>query len=103
MKEKLQKAYQLQTELDTIIQEIKPLLKPYSTSHHYSLDHISDVAIWDDSVSFTASGNCWGYFEEHFQVKLDYFDDPDGYIENENKEKQKEKEEAKKKEHKRQE
>jgi hypothetical protein len=100
MREKLRTALGFQIRLHETLKELIPLLEKYSTNYHWALCDIDEqnITIDDQYVSFKASGNCRGWFEEHFSVKWDYFDNPEQYIENEKKQKEEQERQAKEKE-----
>ena len=72
MKNKLNRAIDLQGELDSIIQEIRPKLVKFAEKKHWKLgETIDNVRFYIDSVCFTASGYAMGYFEESFEITWD--------------------------------
>ena len=72
---KLQRAIDLQIELDKIISEIKPKLVKHAEKTHGRLGEIiEDVRIYLDSITFTAGGYSMGYFEESFEISWDELD-----------------------------
>jgi len=69
MKDKLNRAINLQTELGSIIREIHPKLVKFAKKKHYALGEIiKDVQFCSDSISFRAGGYAMGYFEDPFEI-----------------------------------
>ena len=70
--DKLKRAVDLQGELDSIIQEIKPKLVKIAKKKHSRLgETIENVHFHDDDISFMAGGYAMGYFEDGFQISWD--------------------------------
>jgi len=71
MKDKIERAIDLQGELDSIIQEIRPKLVKFAEKKHRKLgETIEDVRFYSDSICFTAGGYAMGYFEDSFEMPI---------------------------------
>lgn len=73
MKNQIQKAIDLQIELNAIKKEFHPKLLKIAAQKHRNLIDISlnDIEFYSDSITFKASGTCCGYFEDYFDITLE--------------------------------